>query len=192
MSGLQRTSVCLSSVVARCPVRSARLIISETVRACDYPGVNYTCVFKKARITRLAAVRFSNLANLDRTWGSGRRFGLSSKPEPQAKFMFSSRMGPEPWVPNLDLASTLYQITGKTTNREFITPVTMAPRAERDKADASLIVSTSRISQPSKRLQGHDYPESIVDPKNANPGTRKGEQVIDNIVLKYTYSLTFV
>jgi hypothetical protein len=93
----------------------------------------------------------------------------------------------------------LYQITGKTTNREFITvrfvfqpPVTMAPRGERDKADASLIVSTSRISQLSKCLQGHDYPESIVDPKNANPGMKKGEQVIDNIVLKYTYSLTFI
>ena len=40
---------------------------------------------------------------------------------------------------------------------------TMAPRGERDKADPSLIITTSRrIHQPSKRLQGIDYPTTTA------------------------------
>ncbi|KIL54969.1 hypothetical protein M378DRAFT_18373, partial [Amanita muscaria Koide BX008] len=38
----------------------------------------------------------------------------------------------------------------------------MPPRGERDKVDSSLIISTARISQPSKRSRGLDYPESTV------------------------------
>jgi len=38
----------------------------------------------------------------------------------------------------------------------------MATRRERDKADTSLIVSTSHAHHPSKRLQGCDYPTPVT------------------------------
>ena len=38
-------------------------------------------------------------------------------------------------------------------------------RGERDKVDLNLIVEGGRHTQPSKRVQGMDYPEMITQPR---------------------------